>query len=145
MNMPRIRDDAIFIGWIAGLLVAASLIWSLTRPLQTRYLMRAVNRALTAREDTRRLAAPVDRYAVSTNPIGVWYTMLNSDSGIFVFTIMRDGALVPCLAELSPEGRIRELIPLSGSSEQVLDHIPRSIVDVYIRRIEAAAAERNGR
>ena len=142
MIIPRLRDDAIVAGWIAGLLLAASLLWSLTRPLQVQYLLRAVNKSLIAREDTRRLAAPLGRRPISTNPLGVWYTMFDSDSGMFVFAIMWDGALIPCGAELSPDGRIRELIPLSGSSEQVLEHIPRSVIAVYVRRIEAAAAER---
>jgi hypothetical protein len=145
MNIPALRDKAIFIGWIAGLIIAGSLLWSLTRPLQTRYLLRAVNRALIAREDARRLIAPEGRRPISTNPIGVWYTMLDSDFGMFVFAIMWDGALIPCGAELSPDGRITDFIPLSGSSEQLLDHIPWSVIEVYLRRIEAAAAEREGR
>jgi hypothetical protein len=142
MNMPALRDNAVFIGWIAGLCIAGSLLWSLTRPLQTQYLLRAVNKSLIAREDTRRLVRPEDRRPISTNPLGVWYTMIDPDSGMFVCAIAWDGALIPCGAELSPEGRVRELIPLSGSSEQLLDHIPRSIIAVYVRRIEAAAAER---
>jgi hypothetical protein len=139
---PEFRDKAVFLGWIAGLLLAGLLLWSLTQSLQARYLLRAVNRVLIFREDTRRLAAPLNVRSLSAAPLGVWYSMIDSDSAMFVFALMWDGMLIPCGALVTTEGQVTDLIPLSGSAGQLLDRIPQRIIEIYIRRVEAAAAER---
>lgn len=141
---PELKDRAIFLGWLAGLLLAGLLLWSLTQSLQARYLLRAVNRALIAQSDTRRLAAPLGRRPIAVNPMGVWYSMLDTDTGMFVFALMWDGILIPCGAVFSREGNVAELVPLSGHAQQLLSRLPQGIVGMYVRRIEAALAERRG-
>ncbi|GHV95704.1 hypothetical protein AGMMS50293_20240 [Spirochaetia bacterium] len=135
---PAIRDRAIFLGWIAGLLMAGALVWIFTQPLQSRYLLRAVNRVFIAAGDTRRLAAPLARPAGKAGPMGFWYSMLDSGDSIFVFGIMRDGILVPCGARVSTDGKVEELIPLSGHARQALSSTPPAVLQLYVRRIEAA-------
>jgi hypothetical protein len=76
--------------------------------------------------------------------MGVWYSMNNSSSDMFVFVIMWDGILIPCGALVSPEGKVGALIPLSGHAKQIMGWLPQSVVGMYIRRIEAAAAGRGG-
>ena len=141
-SAPELRNKAIFLGWIAGIFLAGLLLWSLTQGLQVHYLLRAVNRVLIAREDPRRLAAPLFKRSISTNPMGVWYSMIDSDLGMFVSAIMWEGALIPCGALVTAQGQVTDLIPLSGPARQLLDRIPQGIVKLYIRRIEAAAAGR---
>ncbi|MDR1586621.1 MAG: hypothetical protein LBS57_04110 [Treponema sp.] len=134
----ELKDRAVFMGWIAGLVIAGALIWSLTQPLQVRSLMRSVNRTLALRGDSRRALAPYASRA--DGPLGVWYSLVNSDSRLFVFAVMRDGVLVPCGAEVSGEGVVGEIIPLSAHAVQVLSGLPRGVLKTYIRRIENAAA-----
>jgi hypothetical protein len=144
--VPRdLKDKAVLLGWIGGLLLAGLLLWGLTQPLQARYLLRAVNRVLVSRQDSRRLSAPLGRHPVSANPMGIWYSMIDSDSVMCVFAVMRDGILVACGAQVSGEGRVEELLPLSGHAKQVIDQLPRAVTALYIRRIEKAAAGRSGR
>jgi hypothetical protein len=144
MSIPELKDRAVFTGWAAGLLMAGLLLWSCTQSMQTRYLLRAVNRVMIAREDQRRLDAPLGRHSVSVNPMGVWYSMIDSDSDMFVFAIMWDGILIPCGAQVSRAGTVEELIPLGGHARQLLGRLPEGMVGMYVRRIEAAAAERSG-
>jgi hypothetical protein len=137
----ELRDRAVFVGWIAGLVVAGALIWSLTQPLRVRLLMRSVNRVLVLREDSRRLLTPLAAPRVEGIP-GSWYSLLNSDSNFFVFPVMRDGILVPCGAQVSGEGKVEEIIPLSAHAGQVSGSLSQGIMQIYIRRIENAAARR---
>jgi hypothetical protein len=135
----ELRDRAVFVGWIAGLVLAGALVWSLTQPLRVRMLMRSVNRTLVLQGDSRRLAAPFAAPRAE-GPFGVWYSLLNSGSRFFVFAVMRDGVLVPCGAEVSAEGKVEEIIPLGAHAGQVLGGLPRGLLKIHIRRIEKAAA-----
>jgi hypothetical protein len=76
--------------------------------------------------------------------MGVWYSVLDSTADMFVFAVIWDGILLPCGAFVSPEGKVEDLIPLSGHAANLLDQIPRNMMGMYIRRIEAAAAKRSG-
>jgi hypothetical protein len=91
-------------------------------------------------EDSRRLAAPAGRRFITANPMGVWYSIANSESMMFVFAIMWEGILIPCGAQVSPEGKVEELLPLSAHARQLFGQLPQGIMRLYIRRVEAAAA-----
>jgi len=134
--VPALRDRAILAGWIVGLVLAASLIWSFTFSFRLNVLMHATNRALAASQDVRWLDEPLPREFQTRELLGAWYTLADSDSLFFVFAIMRDGILVPYGAEISAEGRILEMVPLGYHARQVMDGIPRGLIDVYARRIE---------
>ena len=134
------KDRAILFGWIAGLTLAALLLWSLTFSFRATLLMRSVNRFLTETEDTRRLSEPLSQFS-GHFPIGCWYSVEDSDSFFFVFTVFRDGILVPCGAEISPDGKVKNIIPLGGHAKQAWDRIPRGMINIYIQRIESAAMQ----
>jgi hypothetical protein len=144
MNVPDLKDRAILFGWIGGLLLVGMLLWGLTQPLQTRCLMRAVNKSLEHLKDPRRVSAPLGRHPVSASPPGVWYSVSDSDAAMLVFAVMWDGILVPCGARVSGEGKVEELLPLGSHAEQLLKNIPEAALRFYIHRIETAAAERGG-
>jgi hypothetical protein len=143
--VPELKDRAIFLGWIAGLALAGILLWSLTQTVRTQFLLRTVNRALVMLGDERRLSGPLARPSARPVPMGSWYSLLASDSVMFVFTVMRDGIQVPCGALVSKEGRVTDILPLSSHARQVLGRIPPGVMRIYIRRIEAAAAKGGGR
>jgi hypothetical protein len=137
-SIPGIRDRAILGGWIAGFLIVCALIWNLTRPLQTRYLLRTVNRVFIDIGDSRRISSPLARQGGKPVPMGYWFSMLESADRMFVFGVMQDGILIPCGAIVSLEGKVKEIIPLSGHARQILHTFPAGIMGLYIRRIEAA-------
>jgi hypothetical protein len=138
---PRFRQGAIFLGWICGLVFLGGLLWSLTQPVLSRFLMVQVNRILAQREEALRLDAPVSlsRPPGASTPLGRWYSLERSEDLLFVFTLMRDGPLALCGARVSPDGAVEELLPLSAHAEQVLSALPAGMVLTYIHRIEAAA------
>ncbi|MDR2258582.1 MAG: hypothetical protein LBE14_05480 [Treponema sp.] len=142
-----IKDWAVFFGWIGGLVILGGIVWSLTQPVRTRGLMRSVNRILSLGEDPRRLDAPrsFPRPSGSAGPLGNWYTLVNSGDAFFVFPVMRDGVLVLCGAQVSPEGKVVEIVPLSDHARQVFDDISGGIIQTYIRRIEALGPGGKGR
>jgi hypothetical protein len=142
-----IKDRAVFLGWIGGLIIIGGIIWSLTQPVRTRGLMRSVNRILSLGEDTRQLKAPFSfpRPTGSTGPLGNWYTLMDSGDTFFVFTIMRDGILVLCGAQVSAEGKVVDIVPLSDHAKEVFADIPGGIIQTYIRRIEASIPGEQGR
>jgi len=135
-----LKDRAMCAGWIAGLLLAAALLWSLTFPFRSECLMRAVNKVLISTNDDRHLAAPVLHHSAGPAPLGCWYKVYESNSLFFVFAVMWEGVLVPCGAEISEQGNIVEIIPLGNHARQVMHQIPPGLLQVYARRIESAAA-----
>lgn len=142
--VPALKDRAVLAGWIAGLALAAVLAWSLTFTVRMNALMNASNRALAAVEDARRLYAPLPRAYQSRGPLGGWYSLAGSDSLFFVFAVMRDGILVPHGAEVGPDGRVAEVVPLGAHARQLAGGIPGGVLEAYVRRIESSPAARRG-
>jgi hypothetical protein len=136
-----VKDRALFLGWVAGLVLIAALLWSISFPFRSLCLMNSTNKSLVAMNDERRLSAPLLHPAgAGTDPLGCWYHLSGSDSLFFVFTIMREGILVPCGAEIAENGKLVDIIPLGSHARQVMNQIPPGLVQVYVRRIESAAA-----
>jgi hypothetical protein len=134
-----LKDRAIFTGWIAGLVLVAALMWSFSFPLRSMSLLRSTNKVLISMGDNRRLAAPLLHPVAGTVPLGCWYRLYESDSLFLVFLIMQGGILVPCGAEIGENGKVIEVIPLGSHARQVMDKIPRNLVQIYVHRIESAA------
>ena len=134
-----LKDKALLTAWVAGILLIISLIWIFSQPLQSRYLMRTVNSVLINNNDDRRLISPIPRMTDNANLLGYWYSMNNSQDKMFVFVVFQDGILIPLGAVISAGGNVNEIIPLSAHAAQVFDSIPKSILQVYIKRIETAA------
>jgi len=132
------KDKTIFLGWITGLLALIALLWILTQPLQTYYLLRTVNNVFIASSDSRRLTAYAGQKE-KAGLLGYWYSMYNYDGKMFVFAVFRDGILIPLGAIVSANGKVEEIIPLSAHAVQTFDSLSESILKIYVTRIEAAA------
>jgi hypothetical protein len=74
--------------------------------------------------------------------MGSWYTLTEGEGLFFVFTLFREGITIPCGALVNPAGKVEELIPLSGHGMETMDRIPRGVIEVYIRRIEASSGRK---
>jgi hypothetical protein len=133
-----LKDRAVLAGWIAALVIVASLAWSLTFSFRLNLLMGAVNRSLALAGDSRRLSQPLPQNMQAGGILGGWYSMPDSDSLFVVFAAMREGILVPCGAELSPEGRVAEIIPIGSHAAQAAGSVLPGITAMYTRRIEKA-------
>ena len=137
--VPSLKSRAVFGAWIAGLLLAAALLWSLSFPFRASCLMRVTNKVLASMNDERRLSAPLPHLSARPVPLGCWYSLAESPSLFLVFTVMRGGILIPCGAEIAERGEIVEIIPLGSHARQVMEKTPRAVLQLYVRRIETAA------
>jgi len=136
---PVVKDRLILLAWIAGLLTAASLAWSLSFPYRADSLMLSVNKALEAAGDTRIISSHLPGRSARPAPMGFWYRLYESDSRFFVFVIMNEGIFVPCGAEIDKDGKAVDIVPLGSHARQIIGRIPRGVIQVYIRRIESGA------
>ena len=135
-----LKDMAILAGWIAGLVLIASLLWSLSFPFRSFCLMRSTNKVFITMNDSRRLAASIPHSGASPVSLGCWYRLSGSGSLFYVFALVQGGILVPCGAEISEKGEVVEIIPLGSHARQIMSRIPPGLLQLYVRRIEAAAA-----
>jgi hypothetical protein len=141
--LAGLKDRAILAGWIGGLVLIGLLLWAVTVSLRGRLLMRTVNRILEEENIPYRLAAamtggkrgPGSR---AKSPMGNRYTLVEGEGSFFVFTLFVEGITIPFGALVSPAGQVEELIPLSSHGAKTMDRIPQGVIDVHIRRIEAA-------
>jgi len=133
------KDKLILLGWIAGLLLFVSLIWILVQPSLAFNLMRTVNSVFVSDNDSRRVSVYLQTKPGKAEIFGYWYTMYNSANKFFVFTPFQDGILVPLGAVVSPDGEVSEILPLSAHAAQIFDAMPKSVLQMYVDRIEDAA------
>jgi hypothetical protein len=136
---PTMKDRLILLGWFAGLLLAASLVWSLSFSYRSVSLMRSVSKVLEAAGDTRIIASHLPGRFTRPAPMGFWYRLYESDSLFFVFVIMNEGILVPCGVEIDKDGKAVDIVPLGSHARQLIGRIPQGVIQVYLRRIESAA------
>jgi len=135
-NKKDLKDTAILFGWIAGLLLLISMLIIFTVPVQTFYLLRNINNVLISNSDTRRLTAYIQQKPAKAEPFGYWFSMLNSENRMFVFSVFNDGILIPLGAVVSADGSVEEVIPLSAHAVQAFEALPESLIQMYVRRIE---------
>ncbi|MCL2210465.1 MAG: hypothetical protein FWB95_00910 [Treponema sp.] len=133
------KDKLIMLGWIIGLLLLISVLWVVTQPLQSMYLLRTVNSVLSNNNDSRRVSAYIQPKTGNTNLFGYWYSIRASQDKMFVFAAFQDGILIPLGAFVSHDCIVKEIIPLSAHAVQVFDSFPKSILNIYTARIEEAA------
>jgi hypothetical protein len=136
--LGELKDGAVLAGWICALVLAGLLLWAVTASLRGRFLMRTVNRILEEEKVPYRLASVMNGVKGAGGPAGSWYTLAEGEDVFFVFTLFREGVTIPCGALVNPAGRVENLIPLSVHGAEVMDRIPRGVIDIYTRRIEAA-------
>ena len=147
--IPQVKDAAILIGWIAGLVLIAGLCWFLTQPLRSVYLLNAVNRVLAQSGDSRRLGERMPPGAVEAglSRMGSWYTMRESSLRLagnvpagrraLVFTFIGEGTFFPCVAMVAG-GKVEEFIPLGSHGEKMLKRVSPGVLRIYARRIEGS-------
>ena len=137
-----LKDRAILAGWIAGLVLIASLLWSLSFPFRAFCLMRSTNKVFITMDDPRRLIASLPHSAAASASLGCWYRLSGSadNSFFYVFALVQGGILVPCGAEISETGEVLEIIPLGSHARQIMKRTPQGLIQLYVRRIESAAA-----
>ncbi|MCL2472099.1 MAG: hypothetical protein FWF26_00325 [Treponema sp.] len=151
---PQLKDAAIFLGWIIGLILIAALIWVFTQPVRNQILLGSVNRVLEESGNSLRLGEPLPPdFRSSANSgtsaslvFSTWFTVAgNSEQGnslpgakAIVFTLVADGSFFPCLAIVTQEGTVREFIPLSSYGGRIMKTLSSGILKIYTRRIEGA-------
>jgi hypothetical protein len=145
INFSTYKNKAISFCWIAGLLILIAMLWILTQPLMARYLLRTVNRTFINTGQPHRIAFSLALSRENTSLLGYWYSIVNSQDRMFIFTIMRDGILVPLGVIVSPEGDLKDMIPLSAHAMQIMDELPDKVQQMYASRIERAAKNNGGR
>jgi hypothetical protein len=143
LSFSGMRDRAIFIGWIGGLLLLGGLLWFFTQPSRLMITGESVNRILSSRDYPRRLGSPLPRGQIDRRsvPLGTWYALENlpdrTPAGrALIFSMVAEGAQAPCMAVVSPDGRVEELIPLNDHGERMLKFLSGETMGIYIRRIE---------
>jgi len=143
-DMALLRNAAIFVGWIAGLILIAGLTWFLTEPARNRFLLKAVNQVLEQYGDSRRLELPVSpgTLKAGVSKMGSWYTMteLPEGSRAFIFTFIGDGSFFPCAALVAPGGKVEEFLPLNSQGQRMMKRISPEILKLYAWRIEGAGS-----
>jgi len=141
VDVQDLKDKAILSGWITGLILIISMLWIFTNGLQANYLLRSVNSVFANNYDSRRLSAFINVKSHKADILGYWYSMNNTTDRMFVFTVFKDGIMIPLGAVVKADGKVDELMPLSAHAVQVFDDLPDSILQMYITRIEDSAAE----
>ena len=140
INSESIKNKAIIFGWIIGPLFFLSLIWILSQPLQKYYLLRTINNVLISNGDSRRITEYKGVSDGRAGLFGYWFLLYDSPGSMFVFAAFQDGILVPLGAIVSDNGSVDDIIPLSAHAMQIADKLSISVLQVYIKRIETAAA-----
>jgi len=135
-TFSNLKDKAVLFGWMAGLLLLISVLWIFTSSVQSNNLLRSINSILTSNEDNRRVLKYIRHKPGKADLLGYRYSMLNTTDKMFVFGIFQDGILVPLGAILSEQGKVKEILPLSAHAVQVFESLPKSILQMYINRIE---------
>jgi hypothetical protein len=133
----KMKDAAILAGWIGGLVLVGALLWVLTGSLRDRGLLRVANQSLAAQEETVRLAAPLSRQSPGYGNLGRSFSLANSAGSMLIFPLVSGGTALPVGALLDEQGKVDRLIPLGNHGRQVFNRVPRGVLKIYIRKIEA--------
>ena len=146
--IPKMKDAAILVGWIAGLIIIAGLCWFFTQPVRDAFLIKAVNKVLEQSNEPRRLGEPLPARSLG---MGSWFTMTEAvkrrDAGTgpllegtkaYVFVLIAEGNFFPCAAIVSPECKVEEFIPLNSHGKRIIKQFSSGILRVYASRIEGA-------
>ncbi|MHB9291522.1 hypothetical protein Holit_00599 [Hollandina sp. SP2] len=147
-TQDTLKERGIYIGWIAGILLVGGGLWFFTQSLRTTLLLQTVNQVLETVQDPRRLEGLIPGQASwGRLPWGNWYTLVDSEDRVLVFSLMSNGIFIPCMAVVSSgTGKVVEdtILPLTSHPEQTLKQIPRGLIKTYIRRIESPSFIQTG-
>ena len=134
MSDGKTKDSTLLAAWIVLIVLLGGALWFFTQSLHYSRLLRSVNIALESVGDTRRLERIPSNLA-KHNSLGFWYYAGSSQNRAFVFSIMDHGILQPCLAWVSPEGRVIEFFFLQHNAREAT-RFSQGIINVYKQRIE---------
>ena len=135
--VKRIKDSSILIAWIGGLILIGGMSWFLSRHIRANFLMNSINQVLISMEDSRRLEAPINSGPRRSSGFkGQWFSLFEEEDRLLFFTLISDRTFLPCAAILDPNGRVKELIPLSSRGERSPNFVSPGLIRLYIRRIE---------
>jgi hypothetical protein len=137
-EVPGLKDLGIFAGWILGIFLLGGLIWYGTQGARDSVMIRSVNMVLAAREEPRRLKSPLSFRSIPEQ--GSRFSLVETNGRAVVFSIITEGAFIPFVALVSPEGKVEELVPLTDNSARIMDRLTPGAITVHTRRIEAAEA-----
>jgi len=133
------KDKLILLGWIVGLLSLISVLLILTQSALAFNLLRTANNIFISNDDPRRASSYLHTKTGKAEIFGYWYLMYNSTDRMFVFTVFHDGILVPLCAIVASDFTVSEVLPLSAHATQIFDAIPKSVLQMYVNKIENAA------
>lgn len=137
-DVSGLKDLGIFAGWLMGIFLLGGLLWYGTQQARANMMIRSVNMVLEALDDPRRLRSPLSFR--STQEQGSRFSLVGTNGRAVVFSIITEGTFVPFVAMISPEGKVEELVPLTGNPGYVLDRLTPGTITIHTRRIEAAEA-----
>ena len=137
-DVSGLKDLGVFAGWLVGIFLLGGLLWYGTQQTRINMMIRSVNMVLDALEDPRRLKSPLS--SRSTPEQGSRFSLVGTNGRAVVFSIITEGTFVPFVAMISPEGKVEELVPLTGNPDRVLDRLSPGTLTIHTRRIEAAEA-----
>jgi hypothetical protein len=131
-------DIGVFAVWVAGLLLIGGVLWYVAQPIRIGLLQKNVNTLLAGMGRSQRMEHPIPlgEQVKRRVPVGTWYALENAPGRAVVFALMSDGLRLPCVALVSQDGRVDEIIPLTPHVEQTVKRLPQGILRAYIRRIE---------
>ena len=138
---PKVKDMMMLFGWVAGLVLVASLCWFLTQPFRNHLLVKAVNRVLEDSGDPLRLGEPVSSGVSASFGVGAWYNTTGIKSRaeegtkIYIFTFFGEGSFFPCAAVVTPGGKVEKFIPLNSYGEKMMKLLSPGILKIYAQRI----------
>ncbi|AEF81067.1 hypothetical protein [Leadbettera azotonutricia] len=138
--IPQLKDTAIFVGWVAGIVLIAALCWFLTQNFRAQFLLRSVNRALSQVEESKRfgeLDEPIQfkDLDIETPRIGSWFSLKGKEGyKVLVFSLIAEGNFLPCAAVVNASGKVEDIVPLNSNAAKF--RLPSGTLDVYKRRIE---------
>jgi hypothetical protein len=147
----HLKEPVILLGWVAAILLIAALCWNFTQPLRNRFLINSINKVFELKGEGRRLRIqPLTRNSglfVIGTLYNVTLTRQTSASSLsnysdgqkaLVFLFIGDGTFFPCVAMISPGGKVEEFIPLNKHGERIINQLSPGIIKLYTRRIEGA-------
>jgi hypothetical protein len=142
-DLLKFKEPGVLGGWLLGIFLVGGLLWYGTQGARTEMMIRSVNMVLEARKDPRRLQAPLFSRLIPEQ--GNWFSLIGTQGKAVVFSIIARGTFLPFAAMISPEGKVEELVPLTGNSIRMVDSLSPETIAIYIRRIEAAEFRESAR
>lgn len=129
-------ENGCFTIWMAGLFVAAALLWGLTSSMRSRNLAAQANVLLAAAEEKTRLKEPLRLWGLSgtSAQTGSWFVTEDNRLAV-VWNLPVDGIFAPFLTVFDYDAQIEKTLPLSITAESFAVRTSNGIPQVWLDRI----------